>query len=345
MINRRVVTFSGMIAALLLIALARGFLSPEPPGIQSETRLQMGTLVTISTWGVEKGSAQRAMNAAFEEMGRIEALMSRFMADSAIGGLNAAPRQEFLPLTEELEGVIARGLEIGRLSGGQFDIGLGPLSDLWGFSREPPPDSPPAEKKLRQWLAQRTSVTNQGIEIDAHRVRLTSASVGLDLGGIAKGYAVDRAMERLEKQGVTSALINAGGDMRIAGSKGGKPWHIGLRDPRKADGVIAVMDLTGPVSLSTSGDYERFFLVDGVRYHHILDPATAQPARSGLMSVSIQTRDSMLADALSTALFVLGEKRGLELLTQFPGSAALLIREDGTLLQTPGFIAKPKGAP
>ncbi|MBF0164942.1 MAG: FAD:protein FMN transferase [Magnetococcales bacterium] len=339
MIDRKRLIIAGIVAALFIVALARTLIGPSPRGIQTDTRLLMGTLVTISVWGVEKGRAQPAMNAAFEEMARIEARMSRFVATSEVASLNAAERGTWQPLSEELERVVTLGMEIDGLSGGAFDIGLGPLSDLWGFSREPPPETPPEPREIRKWLEFRSARIGPGIEINEHRLRLANASVGLDLGGIAKGYAVDRAMEILEREGVAHALINAGGDMRIAGSKGGKPWHIGLRDPRQADGVVAVMDLKGSVAISTSGDYERFFIHQGVRHHHILDPATGHSARSGLMSVSIQASGSFLADALSTALFVLGETKGLALLEKFPNSAALLIREDGSRIQTPGFIA------
>lgn len=342
--SRRLI-IAGIVGALLIVALVRALLAPAPRGIQTDTRLLMGTLVTISAWGVEKGRAQPAMNAAFAEMARIEARMSRFVDTSEVAGLNAAERGTWQPLSEELARVVTLGMEIDGLSGGAFDIGLGPLSDLWGFSREPPPETPPEAARIEAWRAGRATLTGPGIEIDAHRLRLANTSVALDLGGIAKGYAVDRAMEILEREGVAHALINAGGDMRIVGDKGGKPWHIGLRDPRQAEGVVAVMDLKGSIAISTSGDYERFFLHDGVRHHHILDPATGQSARSGLISVSIQAPSSFLADSLSTALFVLGETKGLALLEKFPDCAALLIRSDGSRIQTPGFIAAPPTTP
>ncbi|MBF0342195.1 MAG: FAD:protein FMN transferase [Magnetococcales bacterium] len=337
---------AGGAALLALLVIGRLSFTSAPPGVHSATRLQMGTLVTISVWGVADGAAERAMEPAFEEIARIESLMSRFLASSPLARLNEAPRGRTHPVPGELAQLMARGVEFGRLSRGAFDIGLGPLSDLWGFSREPPPTAPPSREALQNWRSRRSALQGeQGIEITPEGVNLANDAVGVDPGGIAKGYAVDQAMEKLRQAGVENALINAGGDMRIAGSKGGKPWHIGLRDPRNPDGVVAVMDLVGPKALSTSGDYERFFLADGVRHHHILDPRSGESARSGLISVSIQAPDSLTADALSTALFVLGEQAGLALLRLFPGCEAFLIREDLSFVQTEGFIAVRSKAP
>lgn len=336
-----------VIGGLILVGIWNLPRGEEPSAPHSETRLLMGTLVSIAIWGLDEKSASLAMDGAFNEMGRIESVMSRFLPESAVSQVNGSPRGRFHLLPEEVLIVVSRGLEFGRMSNGAFDIGIGPLSDLWGFSREPPPERAPDPTALESWLKLRSETRGAGIDlmVEDRTIRLANESVGLDLGGIAKGYAVDRAMEQLHKAGVVNALINAGGDMRIAGSKGSKPWHIGLRDPRKPDGVVAVMDIDRARAISTSGDYERFFLADGVRHHHILDPKSAAPARSGLMSVSIQANDSLTADALSTALFVLGERAGLELLHRFPGCEALLIRADGSQLQTPGFIASRIAAP
>ncbi|MBF0272296.1 MAG: FAD:protein FMN transferase [Magnetococcales bacterium] len=326
----------GMIALLLWWR----FGGHETIEARVSTRLQMGTLVSITTWGVPDPQADQAMDRAFDEIGRIEALTSRFIPSSAVSQLNDAQRDQEQSVPEELAKVIAQGVEIGKRSGGVFDIGIGPLSDLWGFSREPPPTAPPAPEAVSRWRDTRAHTPEPAILLTPERrVRLASGAVALDLGGIAKGYAVERAMTVLRQAGVANALINAGGDMRLTGDKSGKPWHIGLRDPRNPGGVVAVMDLTGSRAVSTSGDYERFFIADGVRYHHILDPRSGAPARSGLISVTIQAMDSMTADGLSTAVFVLGETEGLKLLTYFPGSEALLIREDGHFVQTPGFVA------
>ncbi|MBF0127808.1 MAG: FAD:protein FMN transferase [Magnetococcales bacterium] len=300
----------------------------------------MGTLVSISTWGVGETVGARAVGLAFDEMARIEALMSRMRPQSVVAQLNRGKRGEERVVPAELGGLLEQGLELGRRSGGAFDIGLAPLSDLWGFSLDPPPTAPPPADALAGWLEERGSMSGSGIDIGPapdNRLRLANGSVGLDLGGIAKGHAVDRAMEVLRREGVENALINAGGDMLVAGSKGGTPWHVGLRDPRDQSGVVAVLELAGRVALSTSGDYERFFMLDGVRYHHILDPRTGHPARSGLVSVSIQAPDSTIADGLSTAVFVLGETAGLALLRHHPGCEALLIREDGGHVRTGGF--------
>ncbi|MBF0293860.1 MAG: FAD:protein FMN transferase [Magnetococcales bacterium] len=336
----------GRLALLLtvaLLAVAGWWWQDRPVRPRVTTRLLMGTLVEISTWGVTEPVSRRAVGLAFDEMARIEDRMSRMRPDSELARINQAQRGELQPISAELAQVVARGLEMGRLSSGAFDIGLAPLSDLWGFSLEPPPTRPPPPERIADWLAQRARQNGNGIALGGtaeNKIRLENAGVGLDLGGIAKGYAVEQAVGILRREGVHDALINAGGDMRILGSKGGKPWHVGLRDPRDPQGVAAILDLLGEVALSTSGDYERYFMADGVRHHHILDPKTGQSARAGLISVSVQAPDAMTADGLSTALFVLGEQAGLEMLRHFPGCEALLIRADGGHFQTPGFIGR-----
>ncbi|MBF0178432.1 MAG: FAD:protein FMN transferase [Magnetococcales bacterium] len=333
----------GLVLTLALLLVAGWWWQERPLRPSVTTRLLMGTLVEISTWGMPEALSMRAVALAFDEMTRVEERMSRMRPESELARINRGQRGQWQPISAELALVVDRGLAMGRLASGAFDIGLGSLSDLWGFSLEPPPTRPPPADRIAGWLAQRARQNDAGIERSGEsekKIRLDNAGVGLDLGGIAKGYAVERAVEMLRREGVQDALINAGGDMRILGSKGGKPWHVGLRDPRDPQGVAAILDLAGEVALSTSGDYERFFMADGIRHHHILDPKTGQSARAGLISVSVQAPDSMTADGLSTALFVLGEQAGLAMLRHFPGCEALLIREDGSHFQTTGFIGR-----
>lgn len=332
------------VAVVVVVALLTRwmwFSEPIPPRVT--TRLLMGTLVSISTWGIPEQQEARAVGLAFEEMARIEAMMSRFQPESVVARLNSGKRGEDYPIPKELGQLLLGGLQINARSQGAFAMGLAPLADLWGFSREPYPVAPPDANAVAAWLKRYAQAVAGGIIVTTtpeFMVRLQDETIGLDLGGIAKGYGVDRAVEILHREGVDNVLINAGGDMRGMGSKGGVLWHIGLKDPREPTGVVAVIDWVGGMAMSTSGDYERFFMFEGRRYHHILDPKTGDSARSGLISVSVQARDSLTADGLSTALFVLGEEAGLRLLRQFPGCEALLIRQDGGFVQTPGFVGR-----
>ncbi len=350
--------------AILVPVLALGWLfwfSPgaERPGVRTTTRLLMGTLVSISTWGVPPQREERAVVRAFDEMARIEKSMGYQKSEGLIARINAGPRGQWHDIPEELAALLRRGLAIGADSGGAFDMGLAPLTRLWGFSRQPAPMAPPDDARLDEWVRGRRQLQSAGIELSpptaaTSRVRLLHDSVGLDLGGIAKGYAIDRALLSLRRDGLENVLINAGGDLRALGGKGGKPWRIGIQHPRQTDQVIAVSHLHGKIhgetqenlAMVTSGDYERFFVHDGRRYHHILNPHDGRSARSGLASVSVQAADALTADVLCTAIFVLGGERGVQLLKKYPGVEALLIFEDGHHRQTPGFVGDwlPAGA-
>ena len=330
---------------LLLVLLAvvlwqhRSGLPPESQR-RTTTRLLMGTLVAITTWELPGLREERAVAHAFAEMTRIEAFMSHRDPASAVWAINHAARNQWHPLPAELATMLARGVEGQDRSGAAFDMGLGTLTSLWGFSREPPPAVPPLPAAVAQWLRRRP--TEPGIALRREhghpwQIRLANSEVVLDLGGIAKGYAIDRAVAVLRDAGVVNALVNAGGDLRAIGHKGGTPWRIGIQHPRRPKEVAAVSLLRGDVAMVTSGDYERFFIHKGVRYHHIMGPKQGAPARAGLISVSVQASEALVADILSTAIFVLGKESGLRLLARYPGSEALLITKTGRHYRTPGF--------
>ncbi|SPF54013.1 ApbE family lipoprotein (fragment) [Candidatus Desulfosporosinus infrequens] len=180
------------------------------------------------------------------------------------------------------------------------------------------------------------------IEVDAanRTIYLPKAGMSLDLGGIAKGYATDKAIEALKAQGVTSALVNAGGDVRVIGNKSdGKPWRIGVQDPRQTDGVSAKLALTQWDTMETSGDYQRFIMKNGIRYSHLLNPRTGWQPRE-VASVTIVNNSSTYGDILSKPIFVLGIEKGLELLKQFPGTEAVIVTTDGKVVVTPGLEGK-----
>ncbi|MBF0371637.1 MAG: FAD:protein FMN transferase [Magnetococcales bacterium] len=308
----------------------------DPPSSRATTRMLMGTLVTITTWGASDEMDQKAVTAAFQEMARIEAAMSRHQGTSQVSQINKAPRGSWQEITLELFNLIQQGLRVQKESDQAFYMGLGELAQLWGFSKDPPPTKPPEPQALNDWVAH--GALDETITLkESRQLRLAHTVVALDLGAIAKGYAIDQAMTVLEKEGIENAIVNAGGDLRVLGSKGDTPWKIGIRHPRNAQGVAAVSRLTGELAMVTSGDYERFFIHEGIRYHHLLDPKTGKPARSGLISVSIQAPTATLADALATAFFVLGGESGLKLLEKFPRTEALFITDSGEHHQTPGF--------
>ncbi|MEO5377043.1 MAG: FAD:protein FMN transferase [Magnetococcus sp. DMHC-6] len=319
---------------LLLTACAQESAAPK-----STTQLRMGTLVTITTWGVPDNIEQQAVTAGFQEIERIEQLMSRHLPNSPLSQINGTVDSAPHPIPHEIWQVLNLGIEIDQLSQGAFDMGLLALTKLWGFSEEPPPTTPPAAQAINNWLKNRPSPPR--IVLKEPDLLQLDPQTGLDLGAIAKGYAIDQAIATLRAQGVENAIVNAGGNLRIIGSKGGKPWRVGVQHPRDPSRVTAVSLLSGDIALVTSGDYERFFLFEGQRYHHILDPKTGYPAKAGLISVSIQCPEAITADALSTAIFVLGQQKGLELINKhFPNCAALLIDDKENHLQTEKYIGQ-----
>lgn len=321
--------------SLLILVLTLTACGPGPTEKKKETtQLLMGTLVTISTWGLSAAEDEKAVTAAFREMARVEALLSSHKPESAISRVNASPRGFPRKVDAEVLHVMREAMRFQELSGGAFDPGLRPLVRLWRFSETPPPVAPPSRDEVTAWLQARGG--GVGVELTDGGMVLLNRGVGLDLGGIAKGYAIDRAVSVLREHGVKNAIVNAGGDMRVMGDKGGAPWRIGVQHPRNPDNAIAVVDLSGDIAMVTSGDYERYFVTKERRYHHVLNPGTGYPAESGLMSVSVQASTAMAADALSTAVFVMGPKRGLAFLKQ-AGAEGMLIDAQGRKVKTPGF--------
>lgn len=323
----------GRSAALFLLAAA---VSLTVGGCASSPTMETGFyLDTVVRLTVYDGD-QDDVHAAMEAVRRYDALFSPTREDSDISRLNAAAGQA-VTVDPETAALIRRGLEISALSGGAFDPTVAPVTALWDFRAG---GSLPEESALAQ-AASRVDYRRVRVEEDAPVVRLEEGAT-LDLGGIAKGYIADRVRALLLDRGVTSALIDLGGNIYAVGSKNGGNWIVGVRDPAAALEDAEANELAAklPVrdtSVVTSGVYERGFYVDGVLYHHLLDPATGRPARSGLLSVTIICGDSTLADGLSTACFVLGPEKGMALAESLEGVEALFIDEGGSLTATSGL--------
>jgi len=319
-----------IIIVVLLIALAF-FSLQRLAGDGTETvrrsRLLMGTVVEIEASGKDAERLDRTVTEAFNEMERIEGLMSPRRPDSDVARLSLSPAgTEVSPETAE---VIDLGLDVSAASDGAFDMTLGRLKDLWGIETESPRVPSPTE--IREALA---GCGRQALRLEGTRVIKTDPKVAVDLGGIAKGYAIDRAIAVLRQGGVEIASVNAGGDIRLLGDKG-RPWRIGIRHPRDPDGLTATLIL-GETAVVTSGDYERFFEADGVRYHHLFDPRTGTPA-SLSRSATVVAKTAVQADALSTAAFVLGPEAGLKLLEDTPEVEGLIVGADGAAVLTTGL--------
>ncbi len=269
----------------------------------------LGTIVNLTVVSDTLERAAIAAEAAFTEIQRIEALMSPHAKGSDIARINIGAFQRPITISPETFALIEKSKTIWMESGGSFDITFAAISHLWDYRREP--FIPPARDTVR---AIRHLVDSGAIILDPVKktVRFTKPGMKIGLGAIAKGYAVMRALEVLRRNGIRSALVAAGGDIQVMGDKDGEDWITGLIHPRTKEIVIGIRMKDGD-AVSTSGDYERYAMYHGVRYHHIIDPATGEPARH-FASVSVISRNPVNCDGYDTAIFVMGMERARKLL-------------------------------
>jgi thiamine biosynthesis lipoprotein len=306
----------------VLSVLISGCRRPDP--VERRTRFLMDTVCTIQV--PRQPGAGEAIEAAFNRMAVLDVKFNALNPASPIHAFNERNQ----PIQDpEIVTLVQTACDVARQSGGAFDVTVYPLCEAWGFYTAHP--RLPSPDQIRQALA---DVGWQNLAIRNQELIKLRPGVKIDLGGIAKGYAAGEAAKVLEAHGIRSALIDAGGNIVALGNPIGRKWEVGIRNPR-GDGVVGSLGVSD-MAVVTSGDYERFFESDGVRYPHILDPRTGYPARE-LASVTIVHTNSALADALSTATFVLGLNRGLQLVNAYPGTQALLITTNGVRHTTPGF--------
>ncbi len=276
----------------------------------------MGTTISLFFWGDDEAGAARAAEAVFKEMKRIDQVMTTWTPDSEVSQINSNAGLKPVVVSEETFAVIERSQDVAKRTRGIFDITVGGFKGLWKFDQDMDGTLPtPADVKKRLAL-----IGYRDVVLDKAKksVFLRRKGMSITLGGIAKGYAVDKCVALLHSLNFTDFMVQAGGDMYIAGKKGAAPWVVGIRDPRgnqnpgKEMAPFASMAIEDH-SFSTSGDYERGFVKDGVRYHHILDPRTGQPARAS-RSVTVKAKDAFTADAWSKVMFILGYKEAQELI-------------------------------
>ena len=323
------------LAVFFALAARRGAAGGKP---LTYSELLMDTGVELQVFsGAREG--ERVKEALFDEMKRLEQLLSYRDSESEVAAINRAAGKKPVAVSPETAAVIREALAYAEISGGAFDPTIAPLLEAWGFQegdyRVPGPE------ELQEAAGM---VDYRLVEAGEKAVRLARPGMALDLGGIAKGYIVDRGLDLLERRGVSHALINAGGDVGILGPKAdGSPWRVGVKHPRNGT-LLAVIPWDKRGAIVTSGDYERFFEKDGSRYHHILDPQTGEPAPA-LTSVTVVAPTAVQADALSTAVFVLGPERGLALVEELPGVEALLVDPQFALLVSSGLrgLVEPPG--
>lgn len=315
-----------LFTALLLLG---GCAGPASTG-SSEEFFAMDTYMALT---VNDGDSQAA-SAARQEIVRLEALFSRTRSDSDIARLNAAAgAEEPVALDPETIAILSQAVTYSP----NFDITIAPVMDAWGFTSDQ--RQVPSQGELEQQLS---LVDCRLLEIDssAQTARLPYSGMAVDLGGIAKGWAADRAADLLREHGVTSALLDLGGNITVLGNKpDGSRWRVAVRDPEDTSRQVCILSLSDR-TLSTSGGYERYFEAGGVTYHHIIDPATGYPAQSGLISATVISPSGSVADANSTNFFILGAQDALEQWRSTPpeeGLDLVLITEDRHVYLTEGL--------
>ncbi len=293
----------------------------------------MGVRTEIQVFLADEKAGRAAIAAAFAEIRRIEDLLTEWKPNSDVSRLNRAAGKAPVVITAETSQVLARGKEVSEVSGGAFALTWGALASLWDFRGE---RTVPAESRVRERLAL-VDDTKLVLDKDARSAFLREDGMAVGVGGLAKGYAVHRALGVLEKAGASNALVFVGGDIGVIGRKGDEPWVVGIQDPR-ATGFFAVLPI-GDASIATTGDYEQFFETGGKRYHHILDPRTGWPA-DACRSATVIAGDAVTAEALSTAVFVLGPAAGMELIERMKGVEAVVVDANNEVTLSSGLDKK-----
>lgn len=322
---KKVIGYTVLVIVFFLIGFFIAKNSNDEIKTTKRTQILLGTVVEIQVRDADEQKAENAIIKAFAEVKRIDDLFTTYNEESPVWKLNNTI-DSIISVDPEIYNLIVLCDSITKLSGGCFDVSLDNLTKAWGFYTDDPqlPDKWIVESalKLSGW---------NNIELITNKKISKHRNVGLNFGAIAKGYAVDKAIEVLIKFGVKKALVNAGGEISVIGND----WVVGIQHPRETNSIIKKLKLEN-ITVATSGDYEQYFEVDGVRYHHILDPKTGYPS-TGLQSVTIINKSNTIADALATGVFVMGKEEGMKLLESLDNAEAMIIDSNGNIFYSSGF--------
>jgi len=325
--------------AVAFVTACRGGINDAPRShIVERAGVAMGSELRLTARTVYEAAAAGAFDAVFTEFERLDALMSVWRAGSDVLRINAAAGERALPVSDDVRAALRTARQVSEWTGGKFDVTFGVLTDVWKFDAQDQDNTIPDPGAIRKRLP---FIDYRQVEVDdrAGTVFLKRKGMRVHLGGIGKGYAVEKAMNILRRAGLRDFMIQAGGDLYVAGRKNGRPWRLGINDPRGPAGrSFATVDLTD-ATFSTSGDYARFFIKDGIRYHHLLDPATGQPAR-GCRSVTIVADSPLVADGLSTGVFILGPAAGMALIERLPHVEGVIVSAANEVLISSGLRSR-----
>lgn len=291
----------------------------------------MGTAIRVELWSDDRSAGRDAIDAVMAEMHRIDHAMSPCKPASELSRINRDAAAGPVPVSDEMFALLECSLHFSALSDGAFDITYASVGHLYDYrERVCPSDAAVA--------AARAGIGWRHLKLDANActLRFAHPATRIDLGGFAKGHAVDRAAGILARHGIQHAIVSAGGDSRVLGDRRGRPWTIAIRDPRRAGEVVAVLPLED-VAISTSGDYERYFELDGVRHHHVIDPKTGRSPAT-VHSVTILGADGLTTEALSKSVFVMGLDKGMRLVESQQGVDAVVVDATGRLHYSSGLL-------
>ena len=338
-----------LVALVSAVACTRGEPAATGSHLVERTQVAMGSSLSLTAWTEDDAAAVAAFDAVFVEFEHLDALMSVWRDGSEIVRLNAAAGEHPVPIGPDVRDALLTARQMSDWTDGKFDVTFYALAGLWKFDAQDQDNTVPDMNEVRKRLP---LINYRDLIVDerAGTAFLKRKGMRVNLGGIGKGYAVDRAREILGARGFHDFMIQAGGDLYVAGKKGGRPWRLGIRDPRgPADKIFATIDLSDS-TFSTSGDYERFFMKNGRRYHHILDLSVGEPARL-CRSVTLVTDRAVIADALAKGVFILGPTAGMALIERTSGVQGVIVSAKNEVLVSSGLknrlvlAAPPTDAP
>ncbi|HEY9051668.1 MAG TPA: FAD:protein FMN transferase [Gammaproteobacteria bacterium] len=315
-----------MLAVLLLSISANAH-----AGWYKEERAIMGTEIAVDLWHEDESIAAHCGALVFEEMQRINELMSPYLPESELARINAEASDKPVKISEELFGLIKESLKYSEISDGAFDITYASVGYMYDYRKRQRPNDLIIDQTVEKINYRHIQLNEQ-----QHTIQFATKGVRIDLGGIAKGYAIDTSVAILKRCGIKNGYVSAGGDSRIIGDRNGRPWVLGIKHPRQSDKVVVKLPLTN-IAVSTSGDYERFFIENGTRYHHIIRPQTGRSVTE-TWSTTVIGENATMTDALSTTLFVLDAKSALVLIDKMPGVDAIIIDAKGEMHYSSGLM-------
>lgn len=329
--RRRIIAFTLLLGALLLGACQR-----PAPDVQEQQFIAFGTLVDVTLHGVDDTQAQQAFTMLERDLNQWHRDWHAWQPGllTELNHALATNGEADVPAT--LRPLIEGTQRLSMQSGGLFNPAIGGLLALWGFQNDELPQQPPAASAIATWLKNPPRMTD--LHLTGNRLATRHRGVQLDFGACAKGYAAQRAIERLHELGIANAIVAVAGDIHVAGTHGDRPWRVGIRHPREA-GILGAVELQDGESISTSGDYQRYFTYQGKRFHHILDPRTGYPA-TGAISVTVIARDGLSADAAATALFVADAQDWPRVARAMGVDQVMRVDNDGVVTMTPALAKR-----